>query len=61
MDLGEVGWGGLDWIGLESDRDKLRALVNSAMNFGFHKILEHYRVATQLVASRVSAQLHRLI
>jgi hypothetical protein len=23
MDLGETGWGGVDWIGLTQDRDKL--------------------------------------
>jgi hypothetical protein len=28
MDLGEIGLGCLDWIGLAQDRDKLRALVN---------------------------------
>jgi hypothetical protein len=22
MDLGEIGWGGVDWIGLAQDRDK---------------------------------------
>jgi hypothetical protein len=22
MDLGELGWGGVDWIGLAEDRDK---------------------------------------
>jgi hypothetical protein len=22
MDLGEMGWGGVDWIGLAQDRDK---------------------------------------
>jgi hypothetical protein len=32
MDLGEIGWGGVDWIGLTQDRDKWRALVNAAMN-----------------------------
>jgi hypothetical protein len=32
MDLGEVGWGDVDWIGLVQDRDKWRALVNPAMN-----------------------------
>jgi hypothetical protein len=31
MDLGEIGWGGVDWIGLAEDRDKWRALVNSMM------------------------------
>jgi hypothetical protein len=32
MDLGEVGWGDVDWIGLAQDRDKWRALVNSVLN-----------------------------
>jgi hypothetical protein len=27
MDLGEIGWGGVDWIGLAKDMDKWRALV----------------------------------
>jgi hypothetical protein len=22
MDLGEIGWGGMDWIGVAQDRDK---------------------------------------
>jgi hypothetical protein len=29
MDLGEVGWGDVDWIGLAKDRNRWRALVNS--------------------------------
>jgi hypothetical protein len=29
MDLVEVGWGDVDWIGLAQDRDRWRALVNS--------------------------------
>jgi hypothetical protein len=32
MDLLEIGCGGVDWIGLAQDRDKLRALVNAVMN-----------------------------
>jgi hypothetical protein len=32
MDLLEIGWGGVDWIGLAHDRDKWRALVNAVMN-----------------------------
>jgi hypothetical protein len=32
MDLGEVGWGDVDWIGLAKDRNRWRALVNSVMN-----------------------------
>jgi hypothetical protein len=32
MDLLEIGWGGVDWIGLAQDRNKWRALVNVVMN-----------------------------
>jgi hypothetical protein len=32
MDLGEVGWGDVDWIGLAKDRKRWRATVNSVLN-----------------------------
>jgi hypothetical protein len=32
MALGEIGYGGMDWIGLVQDKDKWRALVNAVMN-----------------------------
>jgi hypothetical protein len=32
MDLREIEWSGIYWIGLAHDRDKWRALVNTAMN-----------------------------
>jgi hypothetical protein len=31
-DLGEAGWGDVDWIGLAQDRNRWRALVNSVLN-----------------------------
>jgi hypothetical protein len=31
MDLGEVGWGVVDWIGLAEDRNRWRALLNSVL------------------------------
>jgi hypothetical protein len=31
MDLREIGWGYVDWIGQAQDRDKWIALVNSVM------------------------------
>jgi hypothetical protein len=32
MDLGEIDWGGVEWIHLAEDRDHWRALVNAVMN-----------------------------
>jgi transcription termination factor 2 len=32
MDLGEVGWGYVDWIGLAQNRNRWRALVDSVLN-----------------------------
>jgi hypothetical protein len=32
MDLGDVGWDGMDWIDLAQDRDRRRAYVNAVMN-----------------------------
>jgi hypothetical protein len=40
MDLGEVGWGDVDWIGLATDRNRWRALVNSVLNLGSMKCWE---------------------
>jgi hypothetical protein len=32
MGLVEIGWGGVDWIGLAQDRENWTALVNVVMN-----------------------------
>jgi hypothetical protein len=32
MDLGELEWGDVDWVGLAWDRNRWRALVNSVLN-----------------------------
>jgi hypothetical protein len=32
MDLVELGWGDVDWIGMATDRDRWRALVNAVMS-----------------------------
>jgi hypothetical protein len=32
IDLGEVGWGDVDWISLSQDRNRWRSLVNSVLN-----------------------------
>jgi hypothetical protein len=31
MDFVEIGWAGVDWLGLAQNRDKWRALVNAVM------------------------------
>jgi hypothetical protein len=54
MDLGEVGWGDVDWIGLTQDRSRWRALVNSVLNFRVP--LNAEKLSSGL---SVSAQLHR--
>jgi hypothetical protein len=41
MDLGKIGWDGVDWIGLAQDRDEWIRY----WTFGFHKILGNYRVS----------------
>jgi hypothetical protein len=38
MDLREIRFGDVDWIHLAQNRDRWRALVNTVMNFGFHKM-----------------------
>jgi hypothetical protein len=32
MDIFEIGWGGVDWLGLTQVRNKRRALVSAVMN-----------------------------
>jgi hypothetical protein len=32
MDIGETGWGRVDWIDLAQDTDKWRVLLNMVMN-----------------------------
>jgi hypothetical protein len=32
MDLIQIGWDGVDWIGMAQDRDQWRALMNTVVN-----------------------------
>jgi hypothetical protein len=32
MDLGEIGWGGVEWIQLAQDVDRWRVVVSAVMN-----------------------------
>jgi hypothetical protein len=60
MDLGEVGWGDLDWIGLAQDRDRWRAPVSSVLNI---RVPSNARkLSSGLTSSGLSSspQLHRV-
>jgi hypothetical protein len=60
MNLVERGWGDVNWIGLALDGDRLRALVNSALNlrvpYSAGK-LSSVQTTRELLSS---AQLHRV-
>jgi hypothetical protein len=60
MDLGEVGYGDVDWIGLAQDRSRWRALVNLILNL---RILENAgKLSSGLASSGLlsNVQLHRI-
>ena len=41
-DLKEIGWEDVDCIYLAQDRDMWRVLVNTVVNFGFHRSRESF-------------------
>jgi hypothetical protein len=55
MDLGEVGWGDVDWIGLIQNRNRWRALVNSVLN-----LRVPWNAGKQSSGLSSSAHLHRV-
>jgi hypothetical protein len=59
MDLLEIGWGGVDWIGLAQDRDRWRA-VNSVLYLRVPEIAG--KLSSVLTTGDLSsnAQLHRV-
>jgi hypothetical protein len=59
-DPGEIGWGGVDWIGLPQDREKRRAVVNSVMNLRVPKNAGELSSGFTTGGLSNSAQLHRV-
>jgi hypothetical protein len=60
MDLIEVGWGDVDWIGLAKDRNRWRALVNSVMNLRLPLNAGKLSSGIRTGGLSGSAQLHRV-
>jgi hypothetical protein len=60
MDLGEVEWGDVDWIGPAQDRNRWRALVNSVLNLRVPR--NPGKLSSGLTTSGLSssAELHRV-
>jgi hypothetical protein len=58
MDLGEIGWGRMDWICRTQDRYIWRVLVNTVMNLRFHKMLRYSSVVERLGGFSRRAQHH---
>jgi hypothetical protein len=60
MDLVEVGWGDVDWIGLTQNRDRNRALANSVLNLRIPQNAGKLWSAYRIGGDSSSAQLHRV-
>jgi hypothetical protein len=60
MDLGEVGWGNADWIGLAQDRNRWRALVNWLLNLRVPWNAGKLSSGLRSSGLSSSAQLHRV-
>jgi hypothetical protein len=60
MDLEEVGWGDVNWIGLAKDRNRWRAVVNSVLNLRVPR--NAGKLSSSLTSSGLSSsvQLHRV-
>jgi hypothetical protein len=59
VDVGEVGWGNVDWIDLAQDRNRWRALVNSVLNLRVPKNAGKLSSGLTTDGLLSSAQLHR--
>jgi hypothetical protein len=58
MDFGEMGWRGIDWIGLAQDRDKWRALANAVLSLWVPQNAGRLSSGSTTGGLSSSAQLH---
>jgi hypothetical protein len=60
LDLGEICWSGVNWIGLSQDRDKWRAIEKAIMNFWVLQIVGKQSDVYKAGGFSSSAQLHKV-
>jgi hypothetical protein len=60
MDDTEIGWGGVDWIGLAQDRYRWRTHVNAVMNIRVPKNAGKLRSDCTTCGHSSGTQLHRV-
>jgi hypothetical protein len=61
IDVGEMGSGGMNWIGLVQDNSKWRALMNVVMNLQVPYNAGNFLSGCKTGGLSSSAQLHRVI
>jgi hypothetical protein len=60
MDLVEIGWSGVDWIGLAQDRDSYRGLANVVVNLRVPKNTRKVSSGCATGGLSSNVQLHRV-
>jgi hypothetical protein len=60
MDLREVGWHDVDWIGMAQDRNRWRELVNSVLNLQVPQNAGTLSSGLRTGGLSSSAQIHRV-
>jgi hypothetical protein len=61
IDLRDIEWNGMDWIDLAQDREKWRALVNTAMNLRVTKNAGKFLSGCTIGGFPRSARLHKQV
>jgi hypothetical protein len=60
MDLGKIGWCGMDWIDLAQDMDQWRALVNMVMNLQVSQNFGKFLSSCTTACFSRRSQLHKV-